>query len=53
MKDIAIRCGIEEYLEYYGNYKAKIKYNEVKGNKGKLILDKIKRTLKQYSSKRI
>lgn len=38
IKSIANKLGIEEYLEYYGNYKAKIKYNEVEGNKGKLIL---------------
>ena len=38
IKDIAKSIGIEEYLEYYGNYKAKIRYDEIKGEKGKLIL---------------
>ena len=38
IKDIAKNIGIEEYLEYYGNYKAKIRYDEIKGEKGKLIL---------------
>ncbi len=38
IKDIANNIGIEEYLEYYGSYKAKIKYDEIKGKKGKLIL---------------
>ena len=38
IKDIAKNIVIEEYLEYYGNYKAKIKYDEIKGEKGKLIL---------------
>ena len=38
IKDIATRVGIEEYLEYYGDYKAKVKYDKVTGDKGKLIL---------------
>ena len=38
IKDIATRVGIEDYLEYYGSYKAKVKYDEVTGEKGKLIL---------------
>ena len=38
IKDIATRVGIENYLEYYGEFKAKVKYDEVTGEKGKLIL---------------
>ena len=38
IKDIAKKIGLEEYLEYYGDYKAKIKYDKIKGKKGKLIL---------------
>lgn len=38
IKDIATRVGIENYLEYYGEFKAKVKYDEVTGDKGKLIL---------------
>lgn len=33
IKEIAQNIGIEEYLEYYGSYKAKIKYDEIKGKK--------------------
>lgn len=38
IKDIANNIGIEEYLEYYGDYKAKINYDQIKGEPGKLIL---------------
>ena len=38
IKDIATRVGIENYLEYYGDFKAKVKYDKVTGDKGKLIL---------------
>ena len=38
IKDIATKVGIEEYLEYYGNYKAKVRYDDVTGKRGKLIL---------------
>lgn len=38
IKEIASSLGIEDYLEYYGNYKAKINYQDIKGEQGKLIL---------------
>ncbi len=38
IKRIAKKIGIEKQLEYYGDYKAKIKYNEIEGKPGKLIL---------------
>lgn len=38
IKKIAKKIGIEKNLEYYGDYKAKIKYDNIKGSNGKLIL---------------
>lgn len=38
IKDIGDKLGITNYLEYYGNYKAKINYEDIKGKNGKLIL---------------
>lgn len=38
IKEVAQHLNIEKYLEYYGKYKAKINYDEIKGEKGKLIL---------------
>lgn len=38
IKKIAKEIGIEKIVEYYGNYKAKIKYEDIKGPNGKLIL---------------
>ena len=38
IKSIAKKLEIDKYLEYYGNYKAKINNTEIKGKPGKLIL---------------
>ena len=38
IKSIAKKLDIDKYLEYYGDYKAKINSTEIKGKAGKLIL---------------
>lgn len=38
INDIALKIGLKDNLELYGNYKAKIDYEKIKGENGKLIL---------------
>jgi len=38
IKDVAKKLNIEDKIELYGNYKAKINYKDIGGDYGKLIL---------------